>query len=274
MRMKRFILLGLIFISMFENIPAQEITLGKEIDLGLSVNWASWNVGASSPEQYGDYYAWGETTTKDYVYMTYTYFTYKYYNEQTGYIDIGSNISGTKYDVARQKWGDSWRMPTSDECKELISKCTWAWTTYNGVKGYKVTGPNGNTIFLPAAGYYENFFLDGDGCYWCATLHGLALPWAMFFEDSSDEINIYSQNVYLGCPIRPVKSKTQSSSSTSSSYDKRKKQENNIDYNKMSIKELQDKIKELRKDGVTQAERNEIIKITEIISKRIDEEKN
>lgn len=121
------------------------------IDLGLpsGTKWACCNVESSSPEGYGGYYAWGETEEKS----DYDRYTYKYYNDITGYIiNIGSNISGTQYDVAHVKWGGSWRMPTKDEIEELVNNCTWKWTTYNGVNGQLVTAPNGNSIFLPAAG--------------------------------------------------------------------------------------------------------------------------
>ena len=123
-------------------------TPGEMIDLGLSVKWASHNVGASSPEGFGGYYAWGETEEKS----DYSLETYKYY-QNGSWINIGSNISGTQYDVAHVKWGGSWRMPTLDEIIELVENCSWKWTTYNGVEGQLVTGPNGNSIFLPAAGY-------------------------------------------------------------------------------------------------------------------------
>ena len=113
------------------------------VDLGLSVKWATCNVGASKPEDYGNYYAWGETTTKS----SYTESNSKTYGKSMG--DIKGNSS---YDAATANWGGNWRMPTKTEMQELIDKCTWEWTTQNGVKGYKVTGPNGNSIFLPAAG--------------------------------------------------------------------------------------------------------------------------
>lgn len=129
------------------------------VDLGLSVKWACCNVGASVPEGYGGYYAWGETEEKS----NYTPLTYKYYlgdldgdgdyYESNEYQNIGSNISGTSYDVAHVKWGGSWRMPTLLEIEELCNKCSWEWTSVNGVSGQKVTGPNGNSIFLPAASY-------------------------------------------------------------------------------------------------------------------------
>ena len=113
------------------------------VDLGLSVKWATCNVGASKPEDYGNYYAWGETSTKS----SYTSDNSKTFGKQMN--DIKGN---SQYDAARANWGSTWRLPTKAELEELENKCTWTWTTQNGVKGYKVTGPNGNSIFLPAAG--------------------------------------------------------------------------------------------------------------------------
>ena len=162
-----------------------ELTPGLAIDLGLSVKWASRNVGASSPEEYGGYYAWGETEEKS----SYYWEDYKYYNSSTGDFDyIGSNISGTSYDVAHVKWGGGWRMPTLDEIKELCNKCTWQWTTVNGVSGQKVTGPNGNSIFLPAAGvrYGTDVNYRGSyGYYWSASLdeHGSSYACCLRFYD-------------------------------------------------------------------------------------------
>ena len=97
----------------------------------------------------------GETEEKS----DYSEDTYKYLCDEDGdgvkeYVNIGNNISGTEYDEARQKWGGSWRMPTKEEFNELLSKCTWTWMTYKGINGYKVTGPNGDSIFLPAVGSF------------------------------------------------------------------------------------------------------------------------
>src|SRR5574344_779010 len=140
------------------------------VDLGLSVKWASCNVGASSPEEYGGYYAWGEIEEKS----DYSWSTYKYCNgTYSTCMNIGSDISGTQYDVAHVKWGGSWRMPTHTEFYELYNKCTSTWTTYNGVYGRKFVGPNGNSIFLPAAGYRWNTGVDSqgdDGGYWSGTI--------------------------------------------------------------------------------------------------------
>lgn len=135
------------------------------VDLGLpnGLKWATCNVGANSPEEYGYYYAWGEVKTKD----TYTEESSATYNKSM------SDISGKPtYDVARKKWGSSWRLPTRAEFQELQDKCRWECTTQNGKMGYKVTGPNGNSIFLPAAGYRFLSSLNSSGeigNYWSST---------------------------------------------------------------------------------------------------------
>jgi uncharacterized protein (TIGR02145 family) len=164
------------------------VTTGTEngytwVDLGLSVRWASMNVGATKPEDYGNYYAWGEIAAKS----TYDWSTYKYAD--------GSSSTLTKYcsdasygkdgftdelttlkaadDAASQIWGGNWRMPTKDEWQELKDNCTWTWTTLNGVNGYEVKATNGNTIFLPAVGYYDGGELSNAGSlgyYWSSSL--------------------------------------------------------------------------------------------------------
>lgn len=142
------------------------------IDLGLpsGTKWCCRNVGASSPEDYGGYYAWGETSEKS----EYSWTNYAYYNSSTRELsDIGAEISGTQYDVAHVVMGGSWRMPTLEQIKELSYYCTWKWTQLNGVNGQLVTGPNGGQIFLPAAGYRWDGDLDGagsDGHYWSGSL--------------------------------------------------------------------------------------------------------
>ena len=150
------------------------------VDLGLpsGLKWANYNVGATSPEDYGGYYAWGETEEKE----DYSWETYKWCN--------GSHDTMTKYctnssygtvdnktvldpedDVAHVKWGGDWRMPTKAEQDELRNNCSWAWTTQNGANGYKVTGPNGNSIFLPAAGYRDGTGGRGHfSYYWSGSL--------------------------------------------------------------------------------------------------------
>ena len=144
------------------------------IDLGLpsGTKWACCNVGASTPEGFGGYYAWGETSEKSY----YDWDTYAYYNSNTGeygeYVNLGSDIAGTSYDVAHVRWGGSWIMPSHDRQMELMNNCTQEWTTVNGVNGILVTGPSGGQIFLPAAGYRWRDCLSyagSDGTYWSST---------------------------------------------------------------------------------------------------------
>lgn len=126
--------------------PSGKTRKGKEwVDLGLSVLWATYNVDATSPSDYGGYYAWGETNEKT-SYTTENCLTYEK--------DIREFSGNTAYDVASAKWGEDWRMPTGHEMKELKNKCIWKWVSYKGHKGYIVEGPNGNCIFLPAAGSY------------------------------------------------------------------------------------------------------------------------
>ena len=125
------------------------ISTMQRVDLGLSVCWAGYNLGATKPEQWGGYYAWGETEPKvDFLH-------YKYVRNNSTYVNIGTNISGTKYDPARVTWGGDWRLPTESEAKELVERCHWQPTTYDGATGFKITGPNGNAIFMPFAGFYR-----------------------------------------------------------------------------------------------------------------------
>ena len=151
---------------------------GLWVDLGLSVLWAWYNVGATSPEEYGGYYAWGETETKSsYTLENYKYKEKYYYGNGTDWWEwipsfIGNEISGTSYDVAHVKWGGGARMPTLDEVKELVNNCTFISESYNGVGGNYVTGPNGNSIFLPLTGHRKDDEPEGDGghgCYCCGT---------------------------------------------------------------------------------------------------------
>ena len=127
------------------------------VDLGLSVKWATCNVGANSPEDYGNYYAWGETSPKP----SYEEVNSSTYRKEVG--DIGGNAI---YDAARANWGSTWRLPTWNEIDELIKKCTWTWTKMTGKKGYKVTSKvNGKFIFLPAAGDCNDSSLVNAGSY-------------------------------------------------------------------------------------------------------------
>lgn len=176
------------------------------VDLGLSVKWATCNVGATKPEGYGGYYAWGETDEK----YDYDWSTYRYCDgtKETCH-HIGDNIAGTYYDVAHVKWGGSWRMPSSDEINELKNKCTYKWTTQNGVYGLLVTGPNGRNIFLPAAGYHFLTFYNfgGDSCYyWSSSLYpgDESSAYARIIDSNGWYLWSESRLRYIGCSVRPV----------------------------------------------------------------------
>ena len=184
---------------------------GREwIDLGLpsGLKWATCNVGASSPEDYGDYFAWGETETKS-EYTESNSLTYGLTISglhSQGYIDVGGNLTPS-HDAATANWGGSWRMPTEDEIKELIDECTWTWTTQGGVKGYKVTGPNGNHIFLPVAGYRSGsslYYAGEYGYYWSSTPSEDNSNYAyyLYFYSSAQYVNWYSRG--SGRSVRPV----------------------------------------------------------------------
>ena len=180
----------------------------EAVDLGLSVKWATCNVGASSPEEYGDYFAWGETTTtSSYDESNCTTYALSTSELQSrGIIGDDGNLTAA-YDAATANWGGSWRMPTLDEIKELLNNCTWTWTTQNGVKGRKVTGPNGNSIFLPAAGRrYGTDDLHGAGShgfYWSAAPCSF-IDSAYDLGFNSDYYYWYGDFRYYGHSVRPV----------------------------------------------------------------------
>ena len=140
------------------------------VDLGLSVKWATCNVGASSPEEYGDYYAWGETTPK----TSNAWYSYKWLDNPLKYNDKDKlTVLEPQDDVAAVQWGSEWRIPTNSEFDELLNECTWKWTKQGDIKGYEVKAKNGKQIFLPAAGsmYDGNLYRGNDaGFYWTATL--------------------------------------------------------------------------------------------------------
>lgn len=188
------------FVDFSAKAPDPTLTAGEVVDLGLSVYWASCNLGASKPEEYGDYYAWGETAPKN----RYEEDNYTYYNSSTTeYIDIGSEISGTEYDAANVNLGGDWRMPTEKEAKELIDKCTWEWVQVNDVNGYKVTGPSGKTIFLPAAG--KDYYLSSNKknlWYWTGTKSSIGYARDLYGASSYKGIGVSS--MYVGLSIRPV----------------------------------------------------------------------
>lgn len=186
------------------------------VDLGLSVKWATCNVGASSPGEYGNYYAWGEIEPKDdyYTNSSVTFGLSISELKSRGYIDSDGNLTSS-YDAATANWGKEWRMPTSDEIQELRNKCRATWAVLNGAPGYYLTGPNGKSIFLPAAGSRsesELFSLGDSGDYWSSTPNNV---------DNSDDgtaggryaDNLYFSTKYIykserwrsyGLSIRPV----------------------------------------------------------------------
>ena len=186
-------------------------TIVETVDLGLpsGIKWRGWNVGASKPEEYGDYFAWGETSTK----ADYSWTTYKWGKSSSGPFDRYGDDRKTQFsdydyadDAARVVLGDGWRTPTSAEWTELLTKCSWKWTTSNGVKGMAVTGPNGNSIFLPAAGYKGERGLTNAGSYgdyWSSTLYGGNLSYSVDFYSSGQEKGSNTRN--CGLPVRPVK---------------------------------------------------------------------
>lgn len=168
------------------------------VDLGLSVKWATCNVGASSPSDYGNYYAWGEISTK-FEYMEDNSVTY---GKTMG--DIGSN---PRYDVARALWGGSWRLPTRSEWRELIAECTWIWMTMEDMRGYCVVGPNDNSIFLPTAGWRDGSSLNDAGSYgdyWSSTPDE-SLPdiaYGLDFNSGYHDVGWYYRS--YGFSVRPV----------------------------------------------------------------------
>lgn len=131
------------------------------VDLGLSVLWAQYNIGAVNVEDYGDYFVWGETEPK-----------LSYASSVVEKADVDDISGQPTYDPATAVWGGNWRLPTRKEMEELINKCKWTWTEINGVNGFTVKGPNGNSIFLPAAGHRQwakTSLNEVYGYYWTST---------------------------------------------------------------------------------------------------------
>ncbi|MBO7239838.1 MAG: leucine-rich repeat domain-containing protein [Bacteroidaceae bacterium] len=169
-----------------DKITQNEPAKGNYVDLGLSsgVKWATCNLGAATPEELGDRYYWGETTTS----MV----------NNTIYVNVGDDISGNaKYDAARAQWGGNWRMPRYEDFVELAQEGTWYWTTSNGVSGYRVYGPNGYSIFLPYSDYH----------YWSSTSSEWSQPYdaAMILRLENGLIG-YNYHAYRSSQrhIRPV----------------------------------------------------------------------
>ncbi len=187
------------------------------VDLGLESGtlWATTNVGANSPEEYGNYYAWGETSSKE----TYSWSNYAHCNGESnsltkycddasygynGYTDDLYYLESTD-DAATANWGTGWQMPTYDELEELNDYCTVTWTTRNGVNGRLYTGPNGNSIFLPAAGDRDNDNLESAGsvgCYWSSSRQYAYNAWYLNFYSGNSGCDYDSR--HYGYSVRPV----------------------------------------------------------------------
>ena len=211
---------GCVFIPIPNSIPIPEA-----VDLGLSVKWASFNIGASSPEGFGNYYAWGETQTKnsysftnykwdvsnDYtIYKLTKYCTQSQYGNN-GFID-GKTVLEPEDDAAYVNLGVQWRMPLIGEYVELVNKCVWEWTSLNGVRGYKITGPNGGYIFLPAAGemfgdklYFGEGYEDGTlASYWASVIQSDDPRFAWLLGFREDAFDVWGEIRIDGRPVRAV----------------------------------------------------------------------
>ena len=179
------------------------------VDLGLSVKWATCNIGAKAPHELGNQYAWGETTPKD---------NYTINNCQTLEVQHRERKSffGTKteeviidrkdnfIDTAQANWGGTWRMPTHYEIDELANKCKWEKTTLNDTKVFKVTGPNGNSIYLRDPGHCtigQEGKRGGTSCFWSSSPYENMACYLFFF---SNEHHITADNRYEGRAVRPV----------------------------------------------------------------------
>ena len=196
------------------------------VDLGLpsGILWATCNVGADTPEEYGDYFAWGETQPKE----SYSWSTYQFCNGSENTLTKYCNNSEYGYngftdnlivllpedDAATANWGENWRMPTSEEFEELCNSTTVTWVTQNGVNGRLFTASNGNSLFLPAAGYYYGSCLDGagnNGRYWSSSLYLDNPSYTLYFFFQWDYYVMGSASRYYGRPIRAVRFTSQNS---------------------------------------------------------------
>ena len=170
------------------------------VDLGLSVRWAPFNIGATSPTECGDYFAWGEIETKT-EYTEANSLTHGIYMD-----DIGGN---PQYDAARAIWGSTWRLPSREEIEEIVAECTWEWTSVDGMNGCKITGPNGNHIFVPAAGCYigaELKMLGQNGMYHSYKMCGdyVNFSYGFHFGEGADNYQLDWLYRAYGRSIRPV----------------------------------------------------------------------
>ena len=210
-----------------KSFPPVEVTTDSHeyVNLGLpsGLLWATCNVGANAPEEYGDYFAWGETQPKgEYNWSTYQYCNGSYYtltkycnNSGYGYNGFTDNLTTLlpEDDAATANWGDGWRMPTQAEMQELIDNTTVTWTQQNGVNGRLFTAANGNTLFLPAAGCrYDSSLVNAGsyGGYWSSSLNagGPYDAWLLHFDSGYIGMSYYCGRGN-GQSVRPVRSSGQ-----------------------------------------------------------------
>ena len=208
---------NMILYAHWENITRGQSNGHEWVDLGLpsGTKWATCNVGADTPEGFGDYFAWGETAIKE----TYSSSTYmfsngnkliKYCNNaecgHDGFTDALTTLEATD-DVVIANWGAGWRMPTYDEMVELINNCTVTWTIQNGVNGSLFSGPNGNSIFMPAAGYSNGsspYATGPFGSCWSSSLYTDFPYHALILYFTADGCCVSDRYRYWGFPVRPV----------------------------------------------------------------------
>jgi len=177
----------------------------KAVDLGLSVKWAAWNIGAEKPNECGDYFAWGETYTKSTYENNYFDRNFDVYNNS----GKGRTILDLYNDAAHRLWGGGWRMPTKAELQELVDKCDWKWTRKYGVFGYTITAPAPyrESIFLPITGMKLDtrlLYSDTSAYYWSSSLgpSSSEMAWQLYFK--SNEIKVSALIRSVGRAIRPV----------------------------------------------------------------------
>lgn len=202
--------------TLYAEYTINQMPAPERVDLGLSVRWSNFNVGANYPEDYGDYYAWGEIEPKS----EYSLHTYRYWSDLNGndyaygaddvqeWVSLGSSISENPlYDAATANWGGGWRMPTKAEIEELCNLCTWEHVALNGVEGMRVTGINGNSIFLPFAGCRSGVSLKNGGSlghYWCSTPDNDAVHCVDYLYFGSGYYECSWDTRFYGHSIRPV----------------------------------------------------------------------
>ena len=211
-------------IPVHAQVISDDITEHEYVDLGLPSGtlWATCNIGASVPEECGDYFAWGETTPKVY----YGWSTYKWFatgasqtgfmkyccDSSAGYFDFadGKTELNPADDAATMNWGPNWQMPSDDQLNELDESCSWQWTQRNGVNGYLVTGPNGKTMFLPLTGFYvgsSRVRAGFDGEYWSRTLFTeyYSSSRACYLTFYDEDWYWFATARFYGLPVRPVR---------------------------------------------------------------------